>query len=61
MCVGYHATDEVGLGLVKGGHQVIQLALEVGGHSLSSFSLLPLLVLGCFLETFCVILRSRLV
>merc|ERR1719225_2539144 len=32
--VGHHATDEVGLGLVEGGHQVVQLTLEVGGHGL---------------------------
>ena len=38
----------MGLGLVKGGHQVIQLAFEVGGDSFPSFSLLPLFVLGCF-------------
>ena len=38
--VGHHATDEVGLGLVEGGHQVIKLALEVGGHSLAASLLL---------------------
>ena len=48
MRVGHNATDEMGLGLVKGGHQVVQLALEVRGHSFSSFALLPLLVFGCF-------------
>ena len=48
MCVGNDAADEMGLGLVKGGHQVIQLAFEVGGDSFPSFSLLPLFVLGCF-------------
>ena len=47
MCVGNNAANEMGLGLVKGGHQVIQLALEVRGHSFSSFSLLPILVLRC--------------
>merc|ERR1719357_675757 len=44
--VGHHATDEVGLGLVEGGHQVVQLALEVGGHGLAALALLPVLVLG---------------
>ena len=39
--VGHHATDEVGLGLVEGGHQVVKLALEVGGHSLAASLLLP--------------------
>merc|ERR1719150_1182028 len=39
--VGHNATDEVGLGLVEGGHQVIKLALEVGGHSLAASLLLP--------------------
>merc|ERR1712223_664140 len=39
--VGHNATDEVGLGLVKGGHKVIKLALEVGGHSLAASLLLP--------------------
>merc|ERR1719342_1984582 len=34
--VGHHATDEVGVGLVEGGHQVVELALEVGGHGLAS-------------------------
>merc|ERR1712241_649210 len=29
------------LGLVEGGHQIIQLALEVGGHSLATSLLLP--------------------
>merc|ERR1719350_440791 len=33
--VGHHAADEVGLGLVQGGHQVVELALEVGGHGLA--------------------------
>ena len=40
-----HATDEVGLRLVEGGHQVVQLAFEVGGHSLATLALLPVLVL----------------
>merc|ERR1719150_2567060 len=39
--VGHNTTDEVGLGLVEGGHQVIKLALEVGGHSLAASLLLP--------------------
>ena len=39
--VGHNATDEVGLSLVKGGHQVIKLTLEVGGHSLAASLLLP--------------------
>merc|ERR1719278_2147230 len=43
--VGHNATDEVGLGLVEGGHQVIKLALEVGGDSLATLALLPVLVL----------------
>jgi hypothetical protein len=45
MCVGHHATDEVGLGLVEGGHQVVELALEVRGDSLAALPLLPVLVL----------------
>merc|ERR1712073_240449 len=44
--VGHHATDEVGVGLVEGGHQVVKLALEVGGHSLAASLLLPVLILG---------------
>merc|ERR1719295_395249 len=44
--VGHHATDEVGVGLVEGGHQVVQLTLEVGGHGLAALALLPVLVLG---------------
>ena len=44
--VGHHATDEVGLGLVEGGHQVVELALEVGGDSLAALALLPVLVFG---------------
>ena len=46
MGVGHHTTDEVGLGLVEGGHQVVELALEVGGDSLAALTLLPVLVLG---------------
>ena len=46
MGVGHHTTDEVGLGLVEGCHQVVQLALEVGGDSLAALALLPVLVLG---------------
>merc|ERR1712156_651091 len=34
------------VGLVEGGHQVVQLALEVGGHGLAALALLPVLVLG---------------
>merc|ERR1719323_898685 len=45
--VGHHTTDEVRLGLVEGGHQVIKLTLEEGGHSLAASLLLPVLVLGC--------------
>merc|ERR1719210_1913819 len=44
--VGHHATDEVRVSLVEGGHQVIKLTLEVGGHSLAASLLLPVLVLG---------------
>merc|ERR1719278_1074286 len=44
--VGHHTTDEVGLGLVEGGHQVVELPLEVGGHGLATLALLPVLVLG---------------
>ena len=43
--VGHHAADEVGLSLVEGGHQVVELALEVGGHCLAALTLLPVLVL----------------
>merc|ERR1719225_1384383 len=38
--VGHNTTDEVGLSLVQGGHQVVQLALEVGGHGLATLALL---------------------
>ena len=46
MGVGHNTTDEVGLSLVEGGHQVVELALEVGGHGLAALALLPVLVLG---------------
>ena len=45
--VGHHATDKVGLGLVEGAHQVVELALEVGGDGLAALALLPILVLWC--------------
>ena len=45
MGVGNDTTDEVRLRLVEGAHQVVQLALEVGGHRLSTLALLPVLVL----------------
>ena len=48
MGVGHDASDEVGLCLVEGAHQVVQLALEVGGDGLSALALLPVLVLGGF-------------
>ena len=44
--VGHHTTDEVGLCLIESGHQVVELALEVGGDSLATLALLPVLVLG---------------
>merc|ERR1712073_87014 len=44
--VGHHATDEVGVGLVEGGHQVVKLTLEERGHSLAASLLLPVLILG---------------
>merc|ERR1719422_1780545 len=44
--VGDNTTDEVGLGLVQGGHQVVKLALEVGRDSLTATLLLSVLVLG---------------
>ena len=50
MGVGYHTTDEVGLSLVEGCHQVVELALEVGGDSLAALTLLPVLVLGSLKE-----------
>ena len=43
--VGHHTTDEVGLSLVEGDHQVVKLSLEVGGHRLSTLALLSFLVL----------------
>ena len=46
MGVGHHTTDEVGVGLVEHAHQVVELALEVGGHGLATLALLPVLVLG---------------
>ena len=47
MGVGHHTTDEVGVGLVEHAHQVVKLALEVGGDSLATLALLPILVLWC--------------
>merc|ERR1719209_2657622 len=44
--VGHHTTDEMGVGLVEHAHQVVELALEVGGDSLAALALLPVLVLG---------------
>merc|ERR1719356_1316587 len=46
--VGDNTTDEVGLSLVEGGHQVIKLTLEVGGDSLAATLLLSVLILGGF-------------
>merc|ERR1719410_3173236 len=46
--VGDNTTDEVGLSLVEGGHQVIKLTLEVGGDSLAATLLLSVLILGSF-------------
>merc|ERR1719334_2792205 len=46
MGVRHNTTDEVGLSLVKSGHEVIKLALEVGGHSLATLALLSFLILG---------------
>ena len=46
--VRHNTTDEVRLSLIQGGHQVIKLALEIGGHSLATLTLLSILVLGCF-------------
>ena len=34
------------MGLVEHAHQVVELALEVGGDSLAALALLPVLVLG---------------
>merc|ERR1712076_326033 len=44
--VGHHTTDKVGVSLVEDTHEVVQLALEVGRHSLATLALLALLVLG---------------
>merc|ERR1712226_335724 len=38
--VGHHTTDEVGVSLVEDTHEVVQLALEVGRHSLATLALL---------------------
>merc|ERR1719356_426666 len=46
--VRHHATDEVGLSLVEGGHQIVKLSLEAGRHGLAALALLPVLVLGGF-------------
>ena len=43
--VGHHTADEVGLSLVEGAHQVVQLTLEVGGDCLSATLLLPTTVI----------------
>ena len=40
-----NTSDEAGFGLVEDTHQVVQLALEVGGHRLASLALLALSVL----------------
>ena len=48
MGVRHHAADEVRLSLVEGGHQVVQLTLEVGGHRLATLPLLSVLVFGSF-------------
>ena len=45
MSVRDNATDEARFGLVEDTHQVVQLALEVGGHRLASLALLTLSVL----------------
>merc|ERR1719422_2451618 len=44
--VGDNTTDKVRLSLVQSGHQVIKLALEVGGDSLATSLLLSVLILG---------------
>merc|ERR1719288_635827 len=41
-----NTTDEMGLSLVEGGHQVIKLTLEVGRDSLATSLLLSVLILG---------------
>ena len=46
--VGHDTTDEVGLSLVEGAHQVVQLTLEVRGDGLAALALLPVLVFWCF-------------
>ena len=46
--VRYDTTDEVGLSLVEGAHQVVQLPLEVGGDGLAPLPLLPVLVFWRF-------------
>ena len=46
--VGHNTTDEVGLSLVEGAHQVVQLPLEVGGNGLAPLPLLPVLVFWSF-------------
>ena len=43
--VRHHATDEGGLSLVENSHEVVQLALEVGGHGLAALALLTVSVL----------------
>ena len=48
MGVWHNTADKVGLGLVEGGHQVVKLALEVGGHGFPALALLPVLVFGGF-------------
>ena len=40
MGVGHHTTNEVGLSLVEGRHQIVQLALEIGGYCLASLAFL---------------------
>ena len=45
MSVRDNTTDEARFGLVEDTHQVVQLALEVGGHRLASLALLTLSVL----------------
>ena len=43
--VGHNTTDEVRLSLVQGGHQVVQLTLEVGGDRLTTALLLATTVI----------------
>ena len=59
MGIWHHTTDEVGLSLVEDGHQVVELALEVGGDSLAALALLPVLVLGS-LERLAGVIRKAL-